>query len=136
MLGIDREINERGGLLRTSELYALGFWQSIVQWSNWYGTIIHVCKGWWATKDTPPAVIAARRAGGRLACVSALAHYGVGEGDGLLHVALGRSGKHPHAPGVVVHWSRRNLPGDRQAVSLEVAREQAERCKARASRVS
>lgn len=136
MLGIDREINERGGLLRTSELYALGYWQSLVQWSKWWGTIIHVCKGWWATKETPPAVIAARRAGGRLACVSAMAHHGEGEGDDLLHVALERSSKHPHDPGVVPHWSRRQLPGNRQAVSLEVAREQAKRCRARASRAS
>ena len=132
MLGIEREIDRRGGLVRTSELYAAGFWQSLVQWSHWYGSIIHVCKGWWATNDTPPAAIAARRAGGRLACVSALAHHGLGEmDDDRLHVAIGRSGKHPHDPSVVVHWSRRDLPGDRQAVSIAVAREQARQCRAK-----
>ena len=128
MLGVEKRIRALGGLARTSELYALDYWQSLLQWSKWYGTIIHVSKGWWAAPDTPELAIAARRAGGRLACVSALQLYGESEGDGLLHVALERSSKKPRDPAVVALWSRRALPGTRLAVSVETARRQAALC--------
>ena len=128
MLGEENYIRLVGGLARTSELYAAGFWQSLLQWSMWYGTIVHVSRGWWATPDTPELAIRARRAGGRLACVSALQLYGEPVGDDVLHVAFERSSKGPRHPDVVAHWSRRRLPGTRLAVSVEVAREQAERC--------
>lgn len=128
MLDVARGIRELGGLARTSELYSLGVWQSWLQWSMWWGNIIHVSRGWWAVPDTPALAIAARRAGGRLACVSALELYGEAEPDGLLHVALERSGKRPRDPLVVCHWSRKTLPGTILAVSKEVAREQAAGC--------
>ena len=128
MLDVPRAIWLFGGLARTSELYGVGCWQSQLQWSMWWGAIIHVSRGWWAAPDTPPLAMAARRAGGRLACISALVLYGEAEPDGLLHVALERSGKRPRNPLVVAHWSRATLPGTRLAVSVEVAREQAERC--------
>lgn len=128
MLGEEKFISLMGGLARTSELYAAGFWQSLLQWSKWYGTIIHVCRGWWATPETPTLAIDARRAGGRLACVSALQLYGESEGDGQLHVEFGRSSKGPRHPAVIAHWSRRTAPGTRLAVSREVAREQSKRC--------
>ena len=117
-----------GGLAQTRELYAAGFWQSLLQWSKWYGTIVHVSKGWWATPGTPQLAIEARRAGGRLACVSALQLYGEHEGDGALHVQFKRSSRGPRHPLVVPHWSRKEQPGSRLAVSLEVARQQAQNC--------
>lgn len=127
---IEWQVRVLGGLARTYELYDAGYWQSMVQLHAGYKKILHVRKGWWATKDTPPDVIAARKAGGRLACVSALQYHGIGKGDDLLHVALERSSRHPHDPGVVAHWSRRTLAGTRAAVSVEVAVEQARRCRA------
>lgn len=128
MLGEENYIRRVGGLARTSELYAAGFWQSVLQWSKWYGSIVHVCRGWWATPDTPELAIRARRAGGRLACVSALQLYGESETVDQLHVAFERSSKGPRHPDVVAHWSRTTLPGTRLAVSVEVARAQAEKC--------
>jgi hypothetical protein len=128
VLDVAAGIRQLGGLARTRELYRLGVWQSWLQWNMWWGNIIHVSRGWWAAPDTPALAIAARRAGGRLACVSALALYGEAATDGLLHVALERSAQRPMDPLVVAHWSRRRLPGTRLAVSVEVAREQAARC--------
>lgn len=128
MLGIEIFILRRGGLARTSELYRAGYWQSMVQLYARYGRIVSAGRGWWATRYTPAAAIEARKLGARLACVSALAHYGIGTGDGRLHILLQRSGKRPRSTDVVVHWSRRALPGDRQSVSVPVARAQAARC--------
>ena len=128
MLNVPKAIWLFGGLARTSELYSVGCWQPQLQWSMWYRSIIHVSRGWWAAPDTPHLAIRARQAGGRLACVSALELYGEAEPDGMLHIALHRSGKRPRDPNVVVHWSRKNLPGTRLAVSREVARAQAARC--------
>ncbi len=128
MLNVAKAIWLHGGLARTSELYGVGCWQSWLQWNMWWGNIIHVSRGWWAAPDTPALAIKARRAGGRLACVSALELYGECEPDGLLHVALERSSKRPRDPLVVGHWSRKTLPGSRLAVSVEIAREQAEAC--------
>ena len=128
MLDVPKAIWLFGGLARTSELYAVGCWQSQLQWAHWYKTIIHVSRGWWAAPDTPRLAIRARRVGGRLAGISALVLSGAAEPDGLLHVALPRSGKRPPDPLVVPHWSRSDLPGTRLAVSVEVARDQAARC--------
>ncbi len=128
MLPIEILILRLGGLARTSELYAADYWQSLVQLYSSYGRIISAGKGWWATKYTPPAAIAARKLGGRLACLSTLEHYGVGAGDGRLHIALERSSKRPKDPMVVTHWSRRRLAGDRMSVTVAVARAQAARC--------
>lgn len=122
-----------GGIARTSELYEATGWRSIFE--IYRHRLIHVCQGWRATRYTPPAAIAARRYGGRLACVSALAHYGIGQGDGRLHVQVERGGRGPSVPWVVAHWSKRRLAGDRQSVSVPVARAQAARC-LRASRAS
>ena len=93
MLGENDFIRRMGGLARTSELYAEGYWQSLLQWSKWYGTIIHVSRGWWANPETPRLALDARRAGGRLACVSALEMYGESAGDGRLHVGFERDRK-------------------------------------------
>lgn len=134
MLPIERTIERLGGLARTRDLEAAGFWQSMIQLFSNYGVITNVCRGWWATRHTSPAAVAARRAGGRLACISALAHHGeIDSTPPELHVALGRSRWKPTQAGIVVHWSRAELPGDRAAVAVEVARQQAQRCAAAAT---
>ena len=128
--GIEGVVSRLGGLARTSELDRAGYWQSLVQLYSGYGTLVDAGHGWWATRDTPTDIVAARRAGGRLACASALAHYGLGTRSDQLHISLSRSGKRPADPSIVVHWSRDPLPGDRRAVSVEVAHRQASRCTA------
>ncbi len=116
--------------MRASELLSAGFDRESIRNCARNGHIVSAGRGWWALTDTPREVLKARSLGGRLACVSALKLYGAGEGDDRLHIALERSGKRPADPSIVVHWSRGPLPGDRRAVSVEVARAQASRCAA------
>ncbi len=130
MLPVVREIERQGGLARTADLLKSGIATEMIRVFASYGLLVHVRQGWWATKNTSPSAISARRAGGRLACVSALAHYGVVEQPELLHIALSRSARPPLISGVVVHWSRRDLGGDRAAVSIKEAEEQARVCRA------
>jgi len=123
-----------------------------------YGRIIRVRKGWYATADTAPQLLRAWRVGGRLACISALVHYGLVEPhdphdphdpEPRLHVGItiGSSRlRHPDnhrerlAPQrddcVVLHWiapepSRRGDHTRRLVVPLETAIEQAQVCRPR-----
>lgn len=131
-----------GGIARLSELCSRGLSPELIWLLVGYGRIIRVRKGWYANKDSDDALIRAWRVGGRLACVSALAYHGLGEPDPLaLHVSVPgtasrlrtahnhreRLAEHPD-PAIIVHWTRRPVPGDRSAVSAEFALEQAERC--------
>jgi hypothetical protein len=93
-----------------------------------------VRRGWYALPGVPEDAIRAARVGGRLACVSALAHHngGVTAADQPLHVAVVRASSRLRfydAEVVVLHWSRQRLPGTRLAVSEEVARAQTARCR-------
>ncbi|HEY8914434.1 hypothetical protein [Lacisediminihabitans sp.] len=135
-------IRELGGIARLSELGSHGYSPEIIGLLVDYGRIIRVRKGWYANTDSDDALIRAWRVGGRLACVSALAHHGLGEPDPLaLHVSVPRTAsrlrtahnhrerlaEHPD-PAIIVHWTRRPVPGDRSAVDVEFAREQAAGC--------
>jgi predicted transcriptional regulator of viral defense system len=136
-------IRQLGGIARLSELAAHGFSPEIIRMLVDHGRIFRVRKGWYATTDTDDALIRAWRVGGRLACVSALAHHGLGEPDPLaLHVSVPRTAsrlrtandyrlrlaEHPDSA-IIVHWTRRPIPGDRSAVDAELAREQAAACR-------
>jgi hypothetical protein len=84
-------------------------------------------------------VIAAQRVKARLACVSALVHHGVIDDAGFdLHVSAraGQVSWHPvpQRVGVLRHWSRRPLDGDRFAVSVREAWVQFAVCSGVASR--
>src|SRR4051812_8104914 len=133
MLGIERIIIDAGGIASTGELVRGGYPHELIRVFGSYGVVVNVSHGWWALPGLAAAVGLARQLGGRLACVSALEYHGqltVGSSDDIqghygLHIALGRSAKRPHGVDVTVHWSRRRLDGDRQAVSAEVAWEQA-----------
>ena len=118
------------GLVRTRELLAIGENDELIRIARNYGAIIHVRQGWWALPDTPSLELSAWRAGGRLACVSALAFHGetfdLGE---PLHIEVSAASKGARAQGVVVHWSSSQANGDRRAVSVEVATQQASRCR-------
>jgi hypothetical protein len=132
-------ITECGGLATTSELVARGVDRQQLDIAVMYRRVLRVRKGLWATLDFSPAALPALRAGGRLACVSALVFYGAIEDAGFdLHVSapLGVTSWHPARQRRVVvrHWSRRALPGDRLAVSAETAWAQFALCRAVAGR--
>lgn len=117
-------IERKGGIAYTHELAY--FPRNVIDVSAMYGLLLHVKKGVWALPTVDPLVVAGIRAGGRLACVSALAFHGVIEtGTHQLHVSApdGVVSWRPRGrrEGVIRHWSRTPLPGDRLAVSAEAA---------------
>lgn len=128
-----RLFERHGGLVRTGELLAAGDDPEWIRMARNYGTLVQVRKGWWALPGTPAEVMAAWRAGGRLACVSALAFHGatIDLRDNL-HIEVAARSKGARRPGVVVHWSSDQTSGDRGAVSIEVAARQAKQCRAAA----
>ncbi len=120
-----------GGHASRRELLALGCDETFIKLSLWYRTIIPTRRGWYASSGTPQVILRALSAGGRLACVSALAWR---EGrtvphDEPIHIAVNYGASRLGAD-AIVHWSRREIPGTRLVVSDEVARRQAETCRA------
>jgi hypothetical protein len=131
VLLIERDLVALGGIASTAELRARGHdAELILVWAR-YGTIVRVRKGWYAARDEPPQVLMALRVGGRLACISAAAlHVSVGGHSSRLRTARSarlRLAEHPE-PTTVVHWSRRELGGDRRAVSSSEALRQMRTC--------
>ena len=130
-------IERHGGIATTWELARVP--RNVLDVAAMYGTVLHIKKGLWGLPTLDPLAVSAQRAGGRLACVSALVFHGVIEpGHHELHVCApegvvswrprGRREK------VVRHWSRRALPGDKLAVTPEVAWAQFALCRAVAGR--
>lgn len=127
----------RQGLVRTSELLAIGDDHETIRILRNYRKVIRVRQGWWALPGTPDDLMLAWRAGGRLACTSALAFHGqILDLGHPLHVEFAHASKGPRVAGVVPHWSRRTANGDRRAVSIEVAKRQATQCRAAAMSAS
>lgn len=119
------------GLVRTSELLAIGDHSEMIRWRGTYRAAIRVRRGWWALPSTPVTLIRAWEAGGRLACISALAFHGeILDVESVLHIEIPEGSRRRAAAGVVVHWARNQRNGDRRAVSVEVVRRQANRCRA------
>jgi hypothetical protein len=133
-------IDSCGGIASTSQLRARGISRWILDITVMHGRVIRVRKGRWANPTVPPAAMDAHRVGGRLACVSALVHHGVIEDSGFdLHVALPANASRLRKArlgtrAVVRHWSRREVAGDRLAVSVEVAWAQFALCRGVAGR--
>ena len=137
MTSIQRAILRRGGIASTAHLLAL---DNDWEWINMgvdYGRLIKVCKGWWALPGIAAEVLEARRAGGVLACASALEFRGLrAEGSTVAlhvlvpHTASRRSNATKAGRSVVSHYSRRPLPGPGPVVSAAIALEQAARCRA------
>ncbi|TAL46366.1 MAG: hypothetical protein EPN91_00370 [Salinibacterium sp.] len=135
-MGLDAMIRRLGGLVTAAELEARGLHPQVLSMAAYSKKVIRVRKGWYSIADVPQDVRDACAVGGRLGCVSALAHHGLAEPPNELHVALHRSASRLRLDPtriVVLHWSRAELTGDRHAVSVEQARQQAVRC-ARSSR--
>ena len=125
------------GLVRTRELLAIGYEDETIRISRNYGVLTHMREGWWALPGTPQGLLKAWRAGGRLACVSALAFHGVALDLGdELHIEVAAASKGALQPGMHVHWSTSQRNGDRRAVSVDVAKRQAGQCRAAAIRAS
>jgi hypothetical protein len=138
---ISRVLLRHGGIARMAEFLAAGLDPEEVRISRNYGKLTMIRKGWYCRPGVHPAVIAAVRVGGRLACVSAIAYHDGGDNPPQLHVALPPGAARPRDPEnhrrrltagreVVLHWTSRPLTGDRAAVAREVARRQAETCAA------
>ncbi len=125
-----RAVAHLGGHASRGELLALGCDPTFIKLSLWYRTIVPTRRGWYASRDTPLAVLHALRAGGRLACVSALAWHEGREVLGLVHVLVPYGVSRPRREGATLHWSRREQPGTRLVVDEEVARRQAATCRA------
>ncbi|MBA4248895.1 MAG: hypothetical protein C0444_11490 [Microbacterium sp.] len=141
--GFDRVLRRYGGIASRRELLAAGWTDTEFWFALRYRNLDRIRQGWYAASDLPTDARAAWRAGGPLACVSALRRYGLlppgedaaGVARETLHICLpagGRVGR--DAPeGLVVHWSTADrYSGTRQAVSPAVALRQACACARRA----
>ena len=134
MLGIERVVERYGGVVRTSELARHGYDGEMLKLFVRCGLIYRVRQGWWCRPSASAGLLVAWRARGRLACVSALEHHqSLPISAANIHIALDRSAGRPPDETIVAHWSRRELAGDRRAVSVEVALEQARVCRAAAT---
>ena len=123
-----------------------------------YSRLTRVRKGWYAATDTPVDLVRAWRVGGRLTCISALQHYGLGPNqlpagenrESRLHVAVQRDASRLRHPDdlrkrltarddddVMVHWVEMSSDLERVGayrrllMPLEIALEQAEHCRPR-----
>ena len=123
-------VDGMGGFATREELLAAGCWPERIDMAVYYGRILRVRRGRYASVDMPAAVLGALRLGGKLACVSALAHYeGTAQSEPIHVLVKHGSSRHGQQP-AVVHWTRRELEGTRTLVSEEVARWQAASCRA------
>ena len=137
MTRLEQVIAGLGGIAPTWALLAEGFDPELLAIGSRYGYLVKVRKGWWATMDTPPLVIEARKGGGRLTCVSALEHYGILElsaASSDVHVYVRHGSSRLRSTRdldvtTVVHWARARAGGDFGAVSVASARRQANECR-------
>ena len=114
-----------GGVAETRELRARGIRPAQLSAAVACGDVIRVRRGWYAVPDTPDDLVTAVRIGGRLACVSAAAHYGwaTPEHHGV-HVCVAENAARLRRPptdprlaglrgGAIVHWGSPVARGDR-----------------------
>lgn len=132
-------LETRGGVATTRELARLGVDRQRLDIAYLYRRIVRIKRGVWALPTVPATVIDAHRAGGRLACVSALAFHGViDDTHAGLHISAPSWVTKWRSPQtteqVVAHWSRRRAPGDCSAVSVETAWAQFALCREVAGR--
>ncbi|MBX3097981.1 MAG: type IV toxin-antitoxin system AbiEi family antitoxin domain-containing protein [Salinibacterium sp.] len=128
----DKLLARHGGVFFTDEAYRRGDTQSMLYWSVARGSIIRARRGVYCDPRLSDAALLALRVGGRLACVSALAHHGLTAAPSEVHIVVPANASRLRKPksSVVIHWTRRELGGDRIAVDENAARRQAARCRA------
>lgn len=129
MKRLARVIHELGGIAKRAELLQNGVDRDeldVAAWYQWH--IVRVRRGWYASPGEDPAVMRAWRVGGRLTCVSALAHHQRAQHGPVLHVEIPAGSSRLRDPDdmrralgpearVVLHWAREPGPGDRRAVT-------------------
>lgn len=115
MTALRTHVRRLDGVAETRELIALRVEPRRLAAAVHTGELLRVRRGWYALPETDPALLGAIRVGGRLACVSAAAHYGwaTPERHGL-HVCVAENASRlrraPVGPigtdpaDVVVHW--------------------------------
>ena len=126
-------VRRLGGGAWRRVLIEAGSWDDIIDMSVSFGRLRRVRRGLYVLPDISEAAVIALRVGGRLACISSLAHHGmrVAEAGEPVHVELPRTASRLRLPigrQVVLHWTRRRHPGTRLTVSAAVARSQAAVC--------
>ena len=132
---LDTIFHRRGGLVSTTELQRDGLTTVLIDIYERYGALVRARQGWYMPPGTSETQRMAWQVGGRLTCVSALAHHGLVAMPRQTHVVLpryvARSRLRPELlTGLVLHWRRVAPPGDRHAVSADEAAAQALRCQA------
>ena len=137
--GFEEFIRARGGIVSRAELLAAGWTADELRIAyGLYGQPTRLRRGWYCSSDVPDEVREAWVHGGPLACVSALRWHGLlppGDPDEAMHVCLPSHGKTRQVRSsstrpVVRHWHDAAVaPGNRWAVPLSIALEQARHCR-------
>ncbi|MEN2738092.1 hypothetical protein ABCS02_09890 [Microbacterium sp. X-17] len=112
------------------ELRAAGWSRTQIDGAVATGTLVRVRRGRYLPPDAPPVVVEAVRHGGRLDCISLLAHLGVFVFDSqTLHVQFDRGASRlPPRSSSVAHWRRSSAGEADTATGLREALAQACRC--------
>lgn len=135
--GFNEFMRARGGIVRRSDFLVAGWTADELRIAyGFYGRPERLRRGWYCVPELPDDVRRAWKAGGPLACVSAIQWHTGASVAGPLHISMrrqthrrrderhSRSERQP-----VIHWD--DLPPDSDnawAVPLNLAREQARHC--------
>lgn len=124
-MNVEQTLRRRGGIASIAALEESGVSARQVERSAAHGTIERLRRGWYAVPDASEPVVRAVRAGGALACVSALAAMGVWTmPDARLHVVIPRGTRATARTSVRLHRSERErtgFPVQAPAEALETA---------------
>ncbi len=132
MATLFERIEALGGVITTRELARIGYGKDVLVRALSVKTLVRARRGWYVPKGTPDDVLEAVRAGGRLACVSALAHHGFfATRQPALHIEVPANASRLRRSDrdLVVHWVARPSAGDRRSVSIAAALGQATQCR-------
>ena len=128
-------LEQLGGIASRRELIAAGVPEDWLPFALSYAhrVVVRVRKGWYALRTAHPLLVRANRAGGMLACSSALKYYAGEDEDGPVHVLVpAAASRLLEGEARVIHYTRKRIRG-RLVVSLETARAQAQACRGRQS---
>lgn len=103
---------ELGGVVRTQRLRAQGVSRTALEREVDAGHLVRIRRGWVATKDADPVLVAAARAGVVVTCISQAARLDlwVHEKPDRFHVGADPHGSGGKTERAHVHWSEPMLP--------------------------
>jgi very-short-patch-repair endonuclease len=103
---------ELGGVVRTQRLHAQGVSRTALEREVDAGHLVRIRRGWVATKDADPVLVAAARAGVVVTCISQAARLDlwVHEKPDRFHVGADPHGSGGKTERAHVHWSEPMLP--------------------------